>query len=347
MGHVNDTQALGLVVRELNRHGILLESDKSLPSVTGLIIGKRMSGSWWSHPKGKMIWRVLNKFVIHREVLATRLVSGKVTFVHRRLWPEFLAIATSRHVWQIDSLSPEASGLLTFLDREGRTRTDNPRWRNRGEKPIANTSRELEQKLLVHSEEVHTESGFHAKLLRSWDDWRRNAKFGGRALRPEPSESKFERLVRNLNVEYGGRGRLPWTASSRSGGISPQGGKSSQNRFFVVPSSIKGKKMDRDGALGVTVKYLIGKEQGASKFFLREYHVSPGGNTSLDNHAYEHEVYILHGTARVRVGEMSRVVREGAVIFVPSNVIHQFRNAGPDALVFLCVKGSEDLYEAG
>ena len=118
-------------------------------------------------------------------------------------------------------------------------------------------------------------------------------------------------------------------------------------RYFVDPSRVKGKPLERDGAHGVSVKYLVGKGEGASKFFLREYHVAPGGTTSFDRHPYEHEVYVLKGTARVRVGSVMKDVKQGEAVFVPSNREHQFKNAGRGELVFLCVKGSEELYPGG
>ncbi len=115
-------------------------------------------------------------------------------------------------------------------------------------------------------------------------------------------------------------------------------------RYFVVPSKVRSKALERDGARGVMVKYLVGRGEGASKFFLREYRVAPGGNTSFDRHAHEHQVYVLKGRARVKVGSTVKVVREGGVVFVPSNKAHQFKNAGKGELVFLCVKGAEELY---
>lgn len=116
-------------------------------------------------------------------------------------------------------------------------------------------------------------------------------------------------------------------------------------QYFVVPSKVRSKVLERDGAHGVSVKYLVGRGEGASKFFLREYRVAPGGNTSFDRHAHEHQVYVLRGKARVKVGSTVKVVREGGVVFVPSNKEHQFKNAGKGELVFLCVKGAEELYE--
>lgn len=46
----------------------------------------------------------------------------------------------------------------------------------------------------------------------------------------------------------------------------------------------------------------------------------------------------------MRVGTTVREAGAGNAVFVPSNREHQFRNAGRRELVFLCVKGAEELY---
>jgi hypothetical protein len=44
-------------------------------------------GSWWAHPQSHAIYRALQGVRASRDVMACRLVAGKVTLVHRRLWP--------------------------------------------------------------------------------------------------------------------------------------------------------------------------------------------------------------------------------------------------------------------
>src|SRR5712692_11545294 len=207
---MSEEEALELVVRGFRRVGILLESDPRLPSVTGLVIGRPLRGSWWGHPSGRRIWRVLNKFCRRREVLTTKLVSGKVTFVHRRLWPQLLAVSTSKEEWQTASLSSEASALLRVVDRKGEIRTDARKLSKRG---IPSAARELEKRLLVQSEEVHTERGTHAKILRSWRNWSRRVGFTRKLPGVEKSKREFEKLLQSLNDRYDADGRLPWATA--------------------------------------------------------------------------------------------------------------------------------------
>lgn len=83
-------QALGFV----KRHGVVLASARGrVPTLTHAITGGPIRGSWWSHPKSHAIFRLLNTVHDSRDVLVCRLVDGKVTFIHRRLWPALVRLA--------------------------------------------------------------------------------------------------------------------------------------------------------------------------------------------------------------------------------------------------------------
>src|SRR6185295_17906773 len=49
--------------------------------------------SWWGHPKGQQIFVILELVTEAEDVLVCRLVKGKVTLVHRRLWPALVKLA--------------------------------------------------------------------------------------------------------------------------------------------------------------------------------------------------------------------------------------------------------------
>ena len=52
-----------------------------------------MRGSWWAHPKGHEIFRLSRAIRGSADVLVCRLVDGKITYVHRRLWPALVRLA--------------------------------------------------------------------------------------------------------------------------------------------------------------------------------------------------------------------------------------------------------------
>ena len=82
------------VMAVLVEHGMLLESARGpIPNVAGLIAGEPIKGSWWGHPRGHEIYAVLSSLDESPDLVRMRLVNGKVTLVHRRVWPALVRLA--------------------------------------------------------------------------------------------------------------------------------------------------------------------------------------------------------------------------------------------------------------
>jgi hypothetical protein len=76
------------------RHGVVLAAAKGpIPSVAEAIAGGPIRGSWWGHEKGSQIFEALSAIDDSPDILCFRLVAGKVTFVHRRLWAALVRLA--------------------------------------------------------------------------------------------------------------------------------------------------------------------------------------------------------------------------------------------------------------
>jgi len=90
-------------------------------------------------------------------------------------------------------------------------------------------------------------------------------------------------------------------------------------------------------AVGCRVRCLIGADDGAPSFTMRQFEVAPGGHTPKHAHAHEHEVFILEGTGVVLEGDREHALRAGTAVFVPPNQVHQFRATGSAPLKFLCL----------
>src|SRR2546428_14004111 len=105
----------------LERHGLLLAADATLPSVATIVAGEPVHGSWWAHPKSHAIFAASSALARHPDAMAIPLISRKVTFVHRRLWPALLAVAQACEPWQTKGLSPQARALLTRVEQAGGT----------------------------------------------------------------------------------------------------------------------------------------------------------------------------------------------------------------------------------
>ena len=75
----------------IQKHGVVLASAKGpVPNLADAVAGSPIRGSWWGHPKGHEIFLVLQAARASADVLVCRLVDGKISFVHRRLWPSLV-----------------------------------------------------------------------------------------------------------------------------------------------------------------------------------------------------------------------------------------------------------------
>ena len=78
----------------VHAHGVVLASARGpVPTLTEHIAGEPIRGSWWGHPQGKRIFAALQAVSQDADILVCRLAGGKITFVHRRLWPALAAAA--------------------------------------------------------------------------------------------------------------------------------------------------------------------------------------------------------------------------------------------------------------
>jgi hypothetical protein len=78
----------------LREQGVVMQSARGpVPSLAEWVAGGPIRGSWWGHPSGHEIYRVLNEVRASPDVVATRLIEGKVTLIHRRLWPALVRVA--------------------------------------------------------------------------------------------------------------------------------------------------------------------------------------------------------------------------------------------------------------
>jgi hypothetical protein len=101
------------VMAALVEHGMLLQSARGpIPNVAELVAGEPIKGSWWAHPQSHTIFAALASLDDSPEVVRLRLVNGKVTLVHRRLWPALARTADRFSPKQLAALHEEhtASG---------------------------------------------------------------------------------------------------------------------------------------------------------------------------------------------------------------------------------------------
>lgn len=138
----------------LDRRGIV-----TLSEYVEAIAGEKPKGSWWSHPKGKLIFDITSALEDAPGVIVCKLIEGRVTFVGASMGPALLAVVTDP-MWRkarMVGLSKPAKRLLSRIKGEIEL---SAKYKKIGI--------ELAERLLVRSESRHTESGRHATYLVRW-----------------------------------------------------------------------------------------------------------------------------------------------------------------------------------
>ena len=105
------------------------------------------------------------------------------------------------------------------------------------------------------------------------------------------------------------------------------------NHYEQVPSQ----PVDMAGATGCHVRWLVGEQDGAPNFAMRQFEVAVDGYTPRHSHPYEHEVFVLEGQGVVLEQDVEHPLQAGDVVFVKPDEVHQFRNTGNAPLKFLCL----------
>jgi quercetin dioxygenase-like cupin family protein len=106
---------------------------------------------------------------------------------------------------------------------------------------------------------------------------------------------------------------------------------------IIRPDEIEAAAVEAEGATSCRMRCLIGPDDAAPSFSMRQFELAPGGQTPKHAHAHEHEMFILEGEGAVFDGAGERTVRPGCAVFIPPNQTHQVRNTGTGVLRFLCL----------
>lgn len=196
----------GAVVRvreALDRHGILPAHDATIPSVSNLVAGRPIRGSWWGDPAGRQIYLVLN--TIGDDVAWPKLLGGKVTLVHRRLWASLAAVGEQEAPWQYEGLGDVERAALKVVREAGQVKTDMLGVPS-GIKP-GKVVTELEARLLVIADQEHTEAGHHLRTVRTWAEWLSD---------PRPDVNQAIADLEAAAESLGARELLPWLVPAKA-----------------------------------------------------------------------------------------------------------------------------------
>jgi len=80
-------------LRFVETNGIVLESAHGrVPTFVDFVAGEPLT-RWWGHPLSRSIFRLTRMVRDSPYVLTCRLIDGKVTYVHCKVWPALLRLS--------------------------------------------------------------------------------------------------------------------------------------------------------------------------------------------------------------------------------------------------------------
>lgn len=107
--------------------------------------------------------------------------------------------------------------------------------------------------------------------------------------------------------------------------------------YKINIADIPEKGINRSYRENVSIRYLILEEFGAPHVEMRYFELGQGSSSSLDQHPYEHEVFVLRGEGVLLLGEKEYTLKPHDAVLIESNEVHQLRQSGDEPLGFLCI----------
>ncbi|MDH3253460.1 MAG: cupin domain-containing protein [Acidobacteriota bacterium] len=88
--------------------------------------------------------------------------------------------------------------------------------------------------------------------------------------------------------------------------------------------------------ISTDIQVLLEPAGGAPRFSMRRFTIGPGGGMPRHTNMVEHGQYVLHGRARVGIGDQVHYVGPDDVLYIPAGVPH-FYEVVDAPFQFLCV----------
>jgi quercetin dioxygenase-like cupin family protein len=113
--------------------------------------------------------------------------------------------------------------------------------------------------------------------------------------------------------------------------------KFSTNKDQFQWEGVESLPLDIEGIQSATKHILVGEKEGAPNSIMRYFSLAPNGHSKLERHPQEHEVLIIQGKGKVKIGENDFLVNPFDVVFIDGNELHQFSNPFDRPFGFICV----------
>lgn len=102
-------------------------------------------------------------------------------------------------------------------------------------------------------------------------------------------------------------------------------------------SDLQEKLITNPETYGASVKVLISPEDGWDGYVMRLFKLESDGYTPKHQHPWPHINYILEGQGELMMDGKTQILSPGSYAYVPSNLLHQFRNIGNEIFKFICI----------
>lgn len=175
-------------------------------AVTGLVdlvAGEAVSGHWWGHPAGKQIFHIVSALEDHPDVLAARVLDGRMTFVDRHLFAPLYRVVTDPE-WRkegIRTLHGPGKKLLETMPSTSTRLEALALSLGLDKKAVPRAKEELEKSLLVRVWSARTEDGKHTAFLGPWSAWADSAtKRDARALELHNAQAVLREAAGNVRT---------------------------------------------------------------------------------------------------------------------------------------------------
>jgi quercetin dioxygenase-like cupin family protein len=97
-------------------------------------------------------------------------------------------------------------------------------------------------------------------------------------------------------------------------------------------------EVNAEGTKDITLRMLVGPNEGSEAIHMRLFTVRPGGHTPRHEHPWEHLIKTERGRGVVVDAEGNELPLEaGTSVFVEPGELHQFKNPYNEDFEFICV----------
>lgn len=85
-----------------------------------------------------------------------------------------------------------------------------------------------------------------------------------------------------------------------------------------------------------SIQIMLGPDE-VPNFAMRKFTIEVGGSIPMHTNTLEHEQYVLRGKGKIILGDETKEVSPGSIVFMPEGVPHSYDNICEEPFEFLCM----------